>query len=223
MGIFRRTRDIVNANVNSLLDRAEDPEKLIRLMDREMVETLVRVKSARANMLTVRGEILADLRQTAERQAAWADRARLAVDKGRDDLAREALVEKRRFAERSEHLERELAQTDRLVEQYDADIAALEAKISQVRERERLLTQRHVRARRAHEVRSRIRRFDTSQAMMRFDEFEHRIERMEAGADLVDFGRKPTLEEEFARLGADEDIERELAALKGGPATAQTG
>lgn len=214
MGVFTRTRDIVNSNVNAMLDRAENPDKMIRLMAREIEETLGRVTAARNGTLAARRDAELELGRVRERAQAWGDRARMAVGKDRDDLAREALVEKRRYASRAGALEQELAQTDAMLAHYQQDIDALEAKLKLVIEKKRLLVQRHVRAGQHHRAQHQLRRLDTSRAMERFNEFEHRIERMEAEADLVNYGRRPSLEEEFARLGADAEIEQELEALK---------
>jgi phage shock protein A len=142
------------------------------------------------------------------------DKAQLAVDKGRDDLAREALVERKRYAERGEQLDKELGHCDDLVAQYQSDIKQLEEKLASAREKQRLLVQRHVRAQRKMQTQQEIRRLDTADAMARFDTFEERIERMEADAELVNFGRKPTLDDEFRKLEGHEDIDKELDELK---------
>ena len=214
MGVFTRTYDIVNSNVNAMLDKAENPEKMIRLMAREMEETLGRVKAARNGAMAARRDIELELNRVRDRAEVWADRAKLAVDKGRDDLAREALVEKRRFQNRADALEQELVQADAMLGRYQEDIDALEAKLKLVMEKKRMLVQRHARARHHDQAQRHLRRLDTSRAMQRFNEFEHRIERMEAEADLVNYGRRPSLEEEFAKLGTDDEIEHELEELK---------
>src|SRR5262249_19379649 len=144
----------------------------------------------------------------------WGDKAQLAVNKGREDLAREALIEKRRYRERANALERELTQSEVLIAQYQTDMIQLEEKLGTAREKQRILVQRHIHAQRRKRAQQEIRRFDTSDTLLRFAHFENRIERMEAEADLVNFGRKPTLEEEFNRLEGDEEIEKELQSLK---------
>lgn len=199
-----------------MLEKAEDPEKLVKLMIREMEDTLVEIKASCAGVMATKKKIQRDSNEVKERSEAWAGKAQLAIDKGREDLAREALIEKRRYTDHTEGLEEELEQCDGLVEQYQADIQQLEDKIASAREKQRLLVQRHVRASRKMRTERNIRRFDSSDAMARFDTFEERIERMESDADLVNFGRKPSLDEEFRRLEDDEDIEAELDALKKG-------
>lgn len=214
MGIFTRVRDIVSANINAMLDSAEDPEKLVKLMIHEMEDTLVEIKAACAGVMATKKRVSRALDEAQAKARSWSDKASLAVDKGREDLAREALLEKRRHLERVETLEKEGAQTEVLIEQYQQEIVQLEDKLRAAREKQRLLVQRHIHARGRKRAQEDIRRFDTSDAFVRFEQFENRIERMEAESGLVNYGRKPALEEEFARLEGDEDIEKELAALK---------
>jgi len=214
MGVFTRFRDIINANINSMLDRAEDPEKMIRLMIQEMEDTLVEIKASCAEVMAAAKKIEREMGQAQSRADEWANRADLAVAKGRDDLAREALVEKRRYADRALELSHELREVESLIEQYQSDIQQLEDKLRTVREQQRVLVQRHIHARRKKQAQQNIRRYDTSDAFLRFEKFQNRIERMEAEADLVNFSRRPTLDEEFASLEGDQDIEQELEDLK---------
>jgi phage shock protein A len=214
MGIFTRFRDIVSANINAMLDRAEDPEKLIKLMIREMEDTLVELKSACAGTIASRKKISRQLEDIQDKEAFWDQKAALAVSKGRDDLARQALLEKRRFAQRAEAVEQELNELQSIVGQYQDDIQELENKLRSAREKQRMLVQRHIRAQRKKKAHEEIRRMDSAQVMQKFDEMETHIERMEAEADLVNYGRKSGLEEAFEELSADDDIERQLQALK---------
>jgi phage shock protein A len=214
MGIFTRFRDIVSSNINSMLDHAEDPEKLIKLMIREMEDTLVELKAACAGVMAAQRQNGRRLEDVQGRENQWRERARLAVDKGRDDLAREALVEKRRFTEAAAALESEISGQAAVVAQYQDDIRQLEDKLRKAQEKQRVLVQRHLRAHQARRAREEVRRADSYETVAKFDELESRIERMEAEADLVNYGRRPGLEEEFFDLAVDEDIERELEALK---------
>lgn len=214
MGIFTRFRDIVSSNINAMLDKAEDPEKLIKMMIREMEDTLVEIKAACAGVLAGRKKLHRRLGEVDNREAYWQEMAGLAVDKGRDDLAREALAEKRRFAEMAGTIKQELEEHEDMIGQYQGDIRQLEDKLHNAREKQRMLIHRHIRARRKRRAQEEIRRMDTFETMNRFDSLENRIERMEAEADLVNFGRKPTLEEAFDNLYVDNDIETELEALK---------
>lgn len=214
MGIFTRFRDIVNANINAMLDRAEDPEKLVKLMIREMEDTLVEIKAACAGAMAEKKKVARQQDDARDREKLWANRARLAVSKGRDDLAREALIEKRRLTAMAEKLDAEILEHEGLINQYQDDIHQLEDKLHKAREKQRLLVQRHIHATRARKAREEIRRADTYENIAKFDELEQRIERMEAEADLVNYGRKPSLDEAFDELAADDEIESELAALK---------
>ncbi len=214
MGIFTRFRDIVSSNINAMLDRAEDPEKMIKLMIREMEDTLVEIKAACAGAMAEKKKVLRRLEEVRERAGLWEERARLAVAKKRDDLAREALVEKRRFTSMVEKHEADLIEHDGLINQYQDDIQQLEDKLHKAREKQRMLVQRHIHATRARQAREEIRRADNYASIAKFDELEQRIERMEAEADLVNFGRQPNLDEAFDDLRTDDDIERELAAIK---------
>ncbi len=214
MGIFTRFRDIISSNINAMLDRAEDPEKLIKLMIREMEDTLVEIKAACAGAMAEKKKVARRLEEIQSREKLWADRAGLAVEKGRDDLAREALIEKRRFAAQAAKLDADGMEHDGLIKQYQDDIQQLEDKLHKAREKQRLLVQRHIHATRTRQAREEVRRADNFESIAKFDELELRIERMEAEADLVHFGRKPNLEDAFDGLVADEDIERELAAIK---------
>jgi phage shock protein A len=214
MGIFTRARDIISANINALLDEAEDPEKLVSLMVREMEDTLIELKASCAGAMAAKRRVQRDKDFARERAEDWSCRAQRAVEKGRDDLAREALIERRRHSERCEALDRELGHIDRLVEQYQADINHLEGKLKTARERQRVLVQRHIHALRKRRAEVDIRRFDDAEVFARFDQVEQRIERMEADADLVNLGRRPTLQEEIDALDDNGEIEKELQQLK---------
>jgi len=214
MGIFTRFRDIISSNINAMLDKAEDPEKLIRLMIREMEDTLVEIKTACAGVMAGGKKIKRQLEGLGTRAQYWEEKAELAVNKGRDDLAREALIEKRKFNRRKETLENDLAEHDLLIEQYQDDIRQLEEKLKSARDKQRMLVQRHIHAQKKMQAQEEMRRIDSSETVMKFDELENRIERMEAEADLVNYGKKTSLEEELERLSVDEEIENELRALK---------
>jgi phage shock protein A len=215
MGIFTRFRDIVSANINAMLDRAEDPEKMIKMMIREMEDTLIELKSACAGVIAGRKKLQRRLDEISERQTLWAQRAQLAVEKGRDDLAREALQEKRRFTEMSERLEHEISEHSGLINQYHEDVHALEAKLTSAKEKKRMLIERHRKARNKKRAQEDIRRMDSSETMARFEHLENRIERMEAEADMVNFGTTAGVAEQFDTLATDEEIEKELARMKG--------
>jgi phage shock protein A len=216
MGVFTRFRDIVSANINSMLDRAEDPEKMIKLMIREMEDTLVELKVSCAGVIAGRKKVERRLDDIVAREQVWAERAALAVRRGKDDLAREALIEKRRFAAMAEALRKEIADHGGLIEQYQSDMVELEDKLATAKEKRNILVQRHRRAAGKRRAQEDIRRMDSSESMARFEKLESRIEQMEAEADLVNFGKKPSVDEQFDDLGRDEEIERELEKIKAG-------
>ena len=214
MGIFTRFRDIISSNINAMLDKAEDPEKMIRLMIREMEDTLVEIKTACAGVMAGNKKAQRQLAELQDRVRYWEEKAELAIKMDRDDLAREALVEKRKFTRQTETLENDISEHDLLIEQYQNDIRQLEEKLKSARDKQRMLVQRHIRAHSKIQAQKEIQRFDSTQTLMKFDEFENRIEHMEAEADLVNYGKKTSLEEELERLSVDEEIESELQALK---------
>ncbi|MBU1193469.1 MAG: PspA/IM30 family protein [Proteobacteria bacterium] len=214
MGIFTRFKDIVASNISAMLDSAEDPEKLIKLMIREMEDTLIELKSSCANAIANQKKVLRFLSEIKDKEAFWISKARLAVEKGKDSLARQALQEKRRYTQKSDAVETESTEIEAIIEQYRVDIQELEDKLKTAREKQRILVQRHIRAKNKKKTREEIRRADSQDILYKFEEMENHIERMEAEADLVDFGRPSNLEEQFDALEGDEDIEAELNQLK---------
>lgn len=214
MGIFTRFKDIVASNISAMLDKAEDPEKLIKLMIREMEDTLIELKSSCANAIANQKKIQRLIADIQDKEAFWAEKAELAVLKGKDNLARQALNEKRIYTQRAEGVETESVEIDAIIGQYQDDIQELEDKLKSAREKQRVLVQRHIRAKNKKRAHQEMRRADSAEVMQKFDELENHIERMEAEADLVNFGRQSSLEEEFDALEADDEIEAELNRLK---------
>lgn len=214
MGIFTRFRDIVNSNINAMLDKAEDPEKLIKMMIHEMEDTLVEIKASCAGVMAGYKKIERQVSDVKSRISKWEENATLAVNKGRDDLAREALIEKRKYVERATTLERELEEHNILISEYHHDIAQLEEKLNSAREKQRVLVQRHIYANGKKRAQQDIRRAESAEAMFKYDELESRIDRMEADVELINFGKGRTLEEELENLTANDEIEKELKELK---------
>ncbi len=215
MGIFTRFRDIVASNIHSILDKAEDPEKMVRLMIQEMEDTLVEVKSNCAGVIADQKKIERQLAEALKHAAEWEAKAELAVRKGREELARAALNEKRRCSERARAMENELARARETADSFQEDIAQLEAKLCDARETQRSIIQRHQAASARRETRERVRKADSSDAFAKFEAYENGIDRLEAEAEMADAKRpKATLREQFAELEHEEEIERELEALK---------
>jgi phage shock protein A len=215
MGIFSRFKDIVSSNINAMLDKAEEPEKLIRLMIQEMEETLVELKASCAKTMASAKRLRRELELEEDKANSWDQRARLAVDKGRDDLAREALAEKHGRLQRAETVREELAHLEILEEQAREDISLLEEKLENAREKQRMLVHRHTRAQVKKRARQEISSANSHDLIMRFEQFEHRVERMEAEADLTG-PAKTSLDERFSLLENEESIEQELKDLKQG-------
>jgi len=214
MGIFSRFRDIVSSNLNSMLDKAEDPEKLLKLVIREMEDTLVELKASCASCMAERTKADRARAEAEAKVADWSAKAELALTKGREDLAREALLEKRGYAERVDKLVAETAQHADVVAQYQSDIAELEEKLTQARDKQRVLLQRHQHATTKKRAQNDIRKFNVKDTTAKFEQFETRIDRLEAEADLVNPKTKPKLEDEFAAMQRDDALEVELDELK---------
>ncbi len=215
MGIFSRMGDIINANLNAALEKAEDPEKMIRLMIQEMEDTLVEVRSATAKCIAEKKERARLLKRLEGQQIDWARKAEIALDKNRDDLARAALVEKTALTDRIGYLKEELAQYEDQLAKYDADIGKLQAKLTDARNRQRALVMRHRSASHQLKTRKHLHNDKIDEMLHRFDSAEQRIEQIESEAESLDMGRKgQTLESEFRKLETDERIEAELAEMK---------
>ncbi len=215
MGIFSRMGDIINANLNSALEKAEDPEKMIRLMIQEMEDTLVEVRSATAKCIAEkkeRGRLMARLK---EQQADWARKAEIAIDKDREDLARAALAEKTALSDRIKYLQDELDQYEEQLAKYDEDIGKLQAKLTDARNRQRALVMRHRSATHQLKTRRHVHNDKIDEMLHRFDSAEQRIDHIESEAEALDMGRKgQSLEAEFRKLEQDERVECELEELK---------
>jgi phage shock protein A len=214
MGIFSRFTDIVNSNINSILDKAEDPEKLVRLMIQEMEDTLVEVRSSAARAIADRKEISRAL-QNAERDAAeWQAKAELAIDKNRDDLAKAALAEKARVTAGAKALEDQYKALGDSLEKLNDDIVRLEEKLVDAKTRQQAIFARHQTASRRLEVRKRLHSARIDDALIRFDQFERRIDDIEAHVESYDLGGKKTLKDEFSELESEDAVAKELRELK---------
>jgi phage shock protein A len=214
MQIFSRFRDIVQSNINAMLDEAEDPEKMIRLIIQEMEETEIEIKASCASTMAARKT--ADRNLAARRRQAdeWEKRARLAMEKGREDLAREALLQKHQALQGSVAAESEIAELEEIINKYRSEITQLEEKLTGARERQCVLAQRHTQARQRTRSQEQIRKADSHLTTARLERFEQQIDRMEAQADLVNYGRETCLEKQFLDLERSEQIEAELNDLK---------
>jgi phage shock protein A len=214
MGIFSRFTDIVNSNINAILDKAEDPQKIVRLMIQEMEDTLVEVRSAAARSIADKkqsGRALAMLQKDAE---DWQAKAELALDKGREDLAKAALVEKAQVVRSADALRNQQAVIEEGLDKLNEDIGRLEAKLADAKARQQSLIARHQTASRRLEVRKKIHDYRMDDALVRFDQYERRMDDLEGRIEAFDLGARKDLRQEFSELESAEAVEQELTAMK---------
>lgn len=214
MGVFTRFKDIVSSNINSILDKAENPEKMLKLMTQEMEDTLIELKSACAAKMAAKAKTERQIKDVENKIDRWQQRAELAVNKGRDDLAKEALIEKKQCERDKEVLDADTEQYDKLIQECKGNIIQIEEKLQVVKQKHKLLIQRGNHAKEQIKAKETIRNADGSKAFQRFSELENRIERMEAEAEMSDYGSQPSKEEKFYTMEAEADVEDELNALK---------
>ena len=212
--VFSRARDIFAANMTELLDRAEDPERMIRMIILEMEETLVEIRASAARSIADIKEMQRSLKRLETISAEWTARAELALEKGREDLARAALTERQKADEMAESLGAEIAQLDGLLKTYEADIAKLQAKLREARGRQNAIAARFEGAlsrARANEV---LHGSRTQDALAKFEILERRADFAEGRADALALSGPRSLEEEIAELRAAEAVDAELEAMK---------
>ncbi|WP_207480461.1 phage shock protein PspA [Arenibaculum pallidiluteum] len=214
MGIFSRLTDIINSNINALLDRAEDPEKLIRLIIQEMEDTLVEVRSSTVRTIAEKKEIERRLAETARERDEWQRKAELALSRDRDDLAKGALVAKARLQEQFEALTRQHAVIEEALAKSGEDIARLQAKLADAKSREKALVARHKAATDRLKIRAKLHDERITDAFARFEQVERALDEIEGRVESYDIGRRKSLGEEFADLEVEGKVEQELAELK---------
>jgi phage shock protein A len=214
MGVFSRFTDIVNSNINALLEKAEDPEKMVRLIIQEMEDTLVEVRSAAARAIADRKQLDRRLADARRDTADWERKAELAVRKGRDDLARAALAEKARGEQRVEGLKEQQAQVEEALARLNDDIAKLQEKLADAKARQKTLLMRHRTAGHRLEIRRQIHENKIDDALVRFEHFERKMEDLEGRVEAYDLGQRKDLGREFDSLESQETVEAELAELK---------
>ncbi len=214
MGIFSRFSDIVNSNINSILDKAEDPEKLVRLMIQEMEDTLVEVRSAAARAIADKKGLNRRLAALENEENEWQAKAELAVSKDRDDLAKAALAEKSHAAEAVASLRHQYELIEEGMAKLNDDISRLEVKIADAKNRQKALLMRHRTAGSRLELRKKIYDYKIDDALVRFEQFERKMENIEGRVEAYDLGSQKDLGRELNGLENSEAVEKELAALK---------
>ncbi len=215
MGIFSRTRDIIAANVTDMLDKAEDPAKMIRMIIMEMEETLVEIRASAARTIADQKELRRHISKLEALSDNWKEKAELAISKGREDLAKAALVERQKAVEMAEQLSVEISVHDDALRVYEEDISKLQAKLREARTRQNGITARIDAAHTRIRVREAYAGSKVEEAFSRFDLLERRADLVEGRADALSMGAAPkSLEEEIAELQSSEKVDAELAALK---------
>jgi phage shock protein A len=215
MGIFSRLSDIVNSNLNAMCDTAEDPEKMIRLIIQEMEDTLVEVRSASARILADKKTQERQLASMKSQASTWEEKAKLALSKDREDLARAALHEKRRVEAEVTVLESELVLADDHIEQLHLEVGQLQAKLDDAKAKRKAILMRADSVSQRRKTQTQIHRNQLDDAFERFERFERRVDGLEGELEAMNLGRnKPDLADEIDALAADDLLKEELEELK---------
>jgi phage shock protein A len=214
MGIFSRLTDIINSNINAILDRAEEPEKIIRLIIQEMEDTLVEVRSSAVRTIAERRELERRIGALRHDLEEWQRKAEFALSKEREDLAKAALLAKNRIADSLKQQERQLAEMQAALQKQNEDVGKLEAKLKDAKAREKTIVARQKSAVARLKVRAKLYDERVGDAFSRFEQVERALDELEGKVESYDLGRKPTAVDELNRLEADATVERELAELK---------
>ena len=213
MGIFSRFTDIINSNINNLLDKAEDPRKMVRLIIQEMEDTLVEVRSTSAKTLADKKELTRKVTQLEAQAEQWQEKAELALSKDRDDLARGALIEKKKCSEGAQALVNELGHTDEHISKLQSEITQLQEKLADAKTRQKAIVLREQTATSRLKVKENIHSNRINDALNRFDHYERKIDDIESQVESYDLGSK-SLADEIADLEGNEKVDDELAELK---------
>lgn len=215
MGIFSRTRDIIAANVTDLLDRAEDPAKMIRMIIMEMEETLIEVRASAARTIADQKEMRRHITKLDKLQESWTEKAELALSKNREDLAKAALIEKRKAADMADRLKEEISVLDESLQSSETDITKLQTKLREARARQSSIVARLESAQNRTRLREMTNGSKVDEAFSRFETLERRVDFAEGRAEAAGMGAAPkSLEEEIAELRSAEKIDADLEALK---------
>ncbi|MGC9400924.1 phage shock protein PspA [Vibrio genomosp. F10] len=215
MGVFSRFADIVNSNISSLLDKAEDPEKMIRLIIQEMEDTLVEVRTNSAKALADKKDLSRKIESMEDQIEGWQQKATLAITKQREELARAALIEKQKLIEVLKGLQAENVLVEDTIEKLSGEVSKLESKIIETRAKQQTLAIRNQTATSRRDVQKHLHTSRTHEAMAKFEQYSRKVDELEAEADVyAKSGNAKSLDQEFAELQAQDEIEQELAKLK---------
>lgn len=213
MSIFSRFSDIINANLNALLDKAEDPQKMVRLIIQEMEDTLVQVRSVAARTLAEKKELTRQLTRMEDDVVEWDNRAALALSKDREDLARSALIEKSKVQDTVNSLLEDIARTDDQVDRLSSEIGQLQEKLSDAKARQASILMRERTVSSRLNVKRTLDSSKVDEALQKFDRYEAKIDNLESQVDAYDLGKR-TLADEFRALENESKVDAELEALK---------
>jgi phage shock protein A len=214
MGVFSRISDIVNSNLNSILDRAEDPEKIIRLIVQEMEDTLVEVRSSAVKTIAEKKELERKIATITQDRADWQTKAELALNKDREDLAKGALQIRARLSQDLDALEKHLVQIDEGLAKQNEDVTKLQQKLADAKAREAQMVARHQTATNRLKLRTTMYDPRVDSAFARFDQVEKALDELEGRVDVYDMGRPKSVADEIAELETAHQVESELAELK---------
>ncbi|MEL7296024.1 MAG: phage shock protein PspA [Pseudomonadota bacterium] len=214
MGIFSRFSDIVNSNINAILEKAEDPEKIVRLMIQEMEDTLVEVRSAAARSIADKKLLNRKLEALERDVVEWEAKAELALTKGREDLAKAALIEKNNADQAAQSIREEYQAVEEGLGKLNDDIARLEAKLKDAKLRQQSLLSRHETASKRLKARNLTHSYKVDDALTRFEQYQRRMEDVESRVEAYDLGTPKDLDHEFASLEAEENIRDDFERLK---------
>ncbi len=216
MGIFSRMSDIVNSNLNALCDSAEDPEKMIRLIIQEMEDTLVEVRSTSAKIIGDQKTVARHRDRIAAEAAAWEDKARLAVSKGRDDLAKAALQERRMTEEALRTVEEELTMAGEQVAQLNEEVGQLQQKLDDAKAKQKAILLRAKTVSSRVQIKRQVQRDELDNAFAKFERFERKVDNLEGELQALDLGRENAggLAAEIDALGAEDWLDEELVRIK---------
>ena len=213
MGIFSRLSDIINSNINSLLDKAEDPEKMIRMVIQEMEETLVEVRSTSARIIADKKELLRRNSKLEKQVDDWQQKAELALSKNRDDLAKAALLEKSAVNDVMVLVQEDMQKLEDSLNKLSSEIEQLQTKLNDARTRQKALLMRHTATRSRHTVSNKLHNSSIDEAINKFDHYEKKIEVMEGEIEANEIGNRG-ISAEFDALEKEGKIDQELEDLK---------